>query len=88
MLEAKYKSLLATLNQHEESINYYKNEGENLKNEIIKTANRSFKEGEIDFFQYIQSLETAKEIELSYLDNLNTYNQTIININYLTLNPF
>ena len=88
VLEAQYKSLLATLNQYKESINYYHNEGENLKNEIIKTANRTFKEGEIDFFQYLQSIETAKEIELSYLDNLNTYNQTIININYLTLNPF
>ncbi|WP_026775896.1 CusA/CzcA family heavy metal efflux RND transporter [Polaribacter sp. Hel_I_88] len=88
VLEAKYKSLLATLNQYKESINYYNNEGENLKNEIIKTANRTFKEGEIDFFQYLQSIETAKEIELSYLEDLNTYNQTIININYLTLNPF
>ena len=88
VLEAQYKSLLATLNQYKESIHYYHNEGENLKNEILKTANRTFKEGEIDFFQYLQSIETAKEIELSYLDNLNTYNQTIININYLTLNPF
>ena len=88
VLEAQYKSLLATLNQYKESIHYYHNEGENLKNEILKTANRTFKEGEIDFFQYLQSIETAKEIELSYLENLNTYNQTIININYLTLNPF
>jgi len=88
VLEAEYKSLLATLQQYKESVDYYMNEGENLKNEIIKTANRTFKEGEIDFFQYLQSIETAKEIELSYLDNLNMYNQTIININYLTLNPF
>jgi hypothetical protein len=43
------------------------------------------KNGEIDFFQYIQSLENAYEIKLSYLDNLNLYNQTVININYLTL---
>jgi cobalt-zinc-cadmium resistance protein CzcA len=87
-LEAEYNSLLATLHQYEEAINYYENQGKNLKNEIIKTANRTFKEGEIDFFQYIQSLETAKDIELSYLDNLNTYNQTVININYLILNTY
>jgi cobalt-zinc-cadmium resistance protein CzcA len=87
-LNAKYNALLATLNQHKEAINYYDTEGENLKNEIIKTANRTFQEGEIDFFQYLQSLETAKDIELSYLDNLNTYNQTVININYLILNTF
>ncbi|UAM97344.1 CusA/CzcA family heavy metal efflux RND transporter [Polaribacter litorisediminis] len=88
LLNAKHNELLATLNQYKEAINYYDTEGKNLKNEIIKTANRTFQEGEIDFFQYIQSLETAKDIELSYLDNLNAYNQTIININHLILNTF
>jgi cobalt-zinc-cadmium resistance protein CzcA len=87
-LESNYKALLARLNQFEEAINYYETEGKKLKDEIIKTANRTFVEGEIDFFQYIQSLETAKDIELSYLDNLNSYNQTVININYLILNTF
>jgi cobalt-zinc-cadmium resistance protein CzcA len=87
-LASEYNALLATLYQNEEAINYYENQGKNLKNEIIKTANRTFKEGEIDFFQYIQSLETAKDIELSYLDNLNAYNQTVININYLILNTY
>ncbi|WP_439128318.1 efflux RND transporter permease subunit, partial [Polaribacter sp.] len=87
-LEAEYQSLLATLQQYTEAINYYDSQGKNLKNEIIKTANRTFKEGEIDFFQYIQSLETAKDIELSYLENLNAYNQTVITINHLILNTF
>ncbi|WP_138432411.1 CusA/CzcA family heavy metal efflux RND transporter [Winogradskyella algicola] len=87
-LNTKYNALLATLAQYEEAVNYYDNEGEDLKNQIIKTANRTFKEGEIDFFQYIQSLETASEIELSYLENLNAYNQTVIQINHLTLNIF
>lgn len=84
-LEAEYQSLLAQLNQYEEAINYYETQGKTLSEEIIKTAERTFKEGEIDFFQYMQSIETAKDIELTYLDNLNTYNQTIIAINYLIL---
>jgi cobalt-zinc-cadmium resistance protein CzcA len=87
-LNSKYNSLLATLKQHEEAIHYYETQGKNLTKEIIKTANRTFSEGEIDFFQYIQSLETAKDIELSYLENLNAYNQTVININHLILNLF
>ncbi|WP_405575155.1 CusA/CzcA family heavy metal efflux RND transporter [Winogradskyella sp. Asnod2-B02-A] len=84
-LNSEYKSLLTTLNKYNEAINYYDTQGKRLKDEIIKTANRTFKEGEIDFFQYIQSLETAKDIELTYLDNLNAYNQTVININNLIL---
>ncbi|WP_282030396.1 CusA/CzcA family heavy metal efflux RND transporter [Winogradskyella eximia] len=87
-LNSEYKSLLTTLNKYEEAVNYYDTQGKRLKNEIIKTANRTFKEGEIDFFQYIQSLETAKDIELNYLENLNAYNQTVININHLILNIF
>ncbi|WP_397445166.1 CusA/CzcA family heavy metal efflux RND transporter [Polaribacter sp. R77954] len=87
-LQAHYNSLLAILKQNESAINYYENEGKQLKNEIIKTANRTFKEGEIDFFQYIQSIETATAIELSYLNNLNDYNQTVIEINHLMLTIF
>ncbi|WP_396602850.1 CusA/CzcA family heavy metal efflux RND transporter [Algibacter sp. R77976] len=84
-LNAEYKMLLAKLQQHNEAISYYETQGKTLSEEIIKTAERTFKEGEIDFFQYIQSIETATDIELSYLDNLNAYNQTIIAINYLIL---
>lgn len=80
-----YNALLAKLEQLEESIVYYQTTGKHLSEEIIKTAERSYKQGEIDFFQYIQSLENAKAIELNYLDSLNQYNQTVIEINYLTL---
>ncbi len=82
---AEYNSLLAKLEQFNEAISYYEMQGKNLSEEIIKTAERSFKHGEIDFFQYIQSIENAKEIELIYLENLNNYNQTVIAINYLFL---
>ncbi|AUC82737.1 CusA/CzcA family heavy metal efflux RND transporter [Lacinutrix sp. Bg11-31] len=84
-LNAEHQSLLAKLQQYEEAITYYKTQGQTLSEEIIKTANRTFKEGEIDFFQYIQSLETAKDIQLNYLEQLNQYNQTVITINHLTL---
>jgi cobalt-zinc-cadmium resistance protein CzcA len=84
-LKTEYKTLLAKLQQYNEAVQYYENDGGELSKEIINTAERTFKEGEIDFFQLIQSLETAKDIELTYLDNLNKYNQTIIAINYLIL---
>ncbi|MBD0823573.1 CusA/CzcA family heavy metal efflux RND transporter [Aestuariibaculum marinum] len=82
-LRTEHQKLLAQLEQHNASITYYENEGKALSKEIIKTANRSFKEGEIDFFQYIQSIETATDIQLNYLEHLNHYNQTIITINHL-----
>ena len=68
-----------------QSYSYYDEEGKNLSEEIFKTAKFSYKSGEINFFEYIQSLENAFGILLTYLDNLNLYNQTVIKINYLTL---
>lgn len=84
-LNGEYQRLLGLLEQHQEAIDYYESQGQQLQEQIIKTANRSFQEGEIDFFQYIQSLETAKDMELEYLNNLNSYNQTVITLNHLTL---
>ncbi|MFT6197383.1 MAG: cobalt-zinc-cadmium resistance protein CzcA [Nonlabens sp.] len=84
-LNAKYNALKVALTQLQEALDYYENEGQRLSEEILKTANGSFRNGEIDFYQYIQSIETAYEIKLSHLDKLQEYNQTSIAINYLTL---
>ena len=84
-LTEKFKALKIQLSQLQDALSYYEIEGDKLSEEILKTAHGSFRNGEIDFYQYIQSLESAYEIKLSYLDKLNEYNQTIITINYLTL---
>ena len=76
---------MGQLRKYEEALIYYENSGQNLSDEILKTASLSFQNGEIDFFQYIQSLENAYSITLSYLENLNNYNQTVIALNHLTL---
>jgi cobalt-zinc-cadmium resistance protein CzcA len=81
---AKYEVLMAQLNQHQKALDYYEQEGTELSNEILKTANSSFKNGEIDFYQYILSLENAYGIQLNHLESLNNYNQNVISINYLT----
>ena len=85
LYNAEYNSLISKLNQYHEGVLYYETQGKELSNEIIKVAESSFKHGEIDFFQYIQSIENAKDIELTYLNDLNNYNKTIITIHYLTL---
>jgi len=84
-LSSKQQQLLLELNKYEETLAYYKTEGKQLSDAILKTAIRSFKEGEIDFFQYIQSVENAYEIQLNYLENLNNYNKKIIQINNISL---
>ncbi len=84
-LAAKRTALNLKLLQLEDALKYYEAEGKALGDAILKTANSSFKNGEIDFYQYIQSLESAYQVQLGYLEKLNSYNQTVIAINYLTL---
>jgi len=84
-LLSKQKQLLLEKIKYQESLDYYKTEGEIVSKAIVKTAERSFKEGEIDFFQYIQSIKNAYDIKLSYLESLYQYNQIIIEINNLTI---
>jgi cobalt-zinc-cadmium resistance protein CzcA len=84
-IKSKQEILFEEIAQIQNSLNYYENEGTELSDEILKTAQISFKNGEIDFYQYIQSLESAYDIKLGYLDKLKEYNETVININFLTL---
>ncbi len=84
-LDLEYQLLRGQLHKYEEILTYYEVEGQNLSDEILKTATVSYQNGEIDFFQYIQSLENAYNITLSYLENLNNHNQTVIALNHLTL---
>ncbi len=84
-LDSRKLQLLNEVSKYEEALSYYQTEGKFLSEEILKTANVGFKNGEIDFFQYIQSLENAYEIELQYLENLNNYNQAVIALNYIIL---
>lgn len=82
-LESEYAKLQSELEKFEEGLIYFEEEGRDLSMEILKMATLSYQNGEIDFFQYIQSVENASEINLTYLNNLNAYNQVVIAINYL-----
>ncbi len=73
----------AELLKYQESINYYETFGKKLSAEIIKVGNRSYKQGEIDFFQYIQSLENATTIQVDYLEAVNQYNRIQLEIQYI-----
>jgi cobalt-zinc-cadmium resistance protein CzcA len=57
--------------------------GRALSAEIIKTAVKSYDAGEIGYFEYIQSIENAIQIDMEYLEYLNMYNQSVLDLNYI-----
>lgn len=83
-LQSRYNALLTDLKKYRETIDYYETTGKNLSKELTKTASKAFKSGEIDFLEYVQLLESAKNIEINYLQNLMKYNNTVLEINYLS----
>ncbi|MDU1892514.1 MAG: TolC family protein [Dysgonomonas sp.] len=85
-MESFHMQKQAELNQHKEMIKYYTENGQKLSKEIIKTADMSYKNGEIDFFQYIQSMENAISIESDYLDNVLSYNKSYLELHYFNFN--
>jgi cobalt-zinc-cadmium resistance protein CzcA len=70
----KYKALLDNYNSSEVL----------LMNEIIKTALKSYQLGEINFYQFVSSYETAIQIQSDYLDNVLNYNQTASEVTYFS----
>ena len=78
-----YNQLKTELKKYNDAITYYNESGKILSAELISTSGKAFQNGEVDFMQYILSIDNAKTIEMTYLDNLNQYNQTVLELNYL-----
>jgi heavy metal efflux system protein len=69
---AKNKSLLL----------FYETAGLKQAEEIIKAAFLAYRSGEISFAELSQFLTQAIEIQKNYLENLNSYNQSVIQYYY------
>ena len=65
-------------------LQFYETSGLQQADEIIKAANQSYRAGEISYADFSLYLSQAIEIRKNYLDNLNAYNQAIIEYNYFT----
>jgi len=65
-------------------LQFYETSGLQQADEIIKAANQSYRAGEISYADFSLYLSQAIEIRKNYLDNLNAFNQAIIEYNYFT----
>ncbi len=81
-LETKQQKIQNDIAKYRERINYYKKTGQKLADKIFKMAQKSYAAGEINYYQYLQSLQIATDIQLKYLDDLKNYNQKVISYRY------
>jgi outer membrane protein TolC len=85
-LVSQYAQAVAQYEQYQQSLNYFESVGLRQAEEIIKNAQTSFKAGSIGYYFYLQNLDQAFQIRLSYLEALKNYNQSILTLEYLSGN--
>jgi cobalt-zinc-cadmium resistance protein CzcA len=66
------------------TLDYYEDQAVPEADLIIGQASLSYKAGAMDYLEYIVNLNRALEIKQNYIDILNSYNQTIISIDFIT----
>lgn len=79
-----YRELMGEFVKYSASIEYYEKQAAPEADMIIEQATQSYKAGAMDYLDYVQNLNRALAIKQNYLDALNSYNQTVINIEFIT----
>ena len=83
-LSASLERLKQDFEKHKASLQYYETRGLQLADKLFFSATKAYKEGEVNYVEYIATLEQAVTIKRDYLSKLNLYNQTVNEINYIT----
>ena len=87
-LANSYKSLIEEYQKYSKSVDFYEQQALPEANLIIDQATRSYRAGAMDYLDFILALNRAITIKENYLEALNSYNQTIISIDYITGKTF
>lgn len=64
-------------------LEYYRNTAAPHARKITENATKAYQNGDISYVEYVQNLDTANDILLKYAEAIRTYNQTVINIQFL-----
>ncbi|MFQ3576833.1 MAG: TolC family protein [Cytophagales bacterium] len=82
-LSSQFHQSTAQFSYNKELLIYYKTIGLDLSKEIIRAANESFRQGTINYYAYLLSLDQAFQIQLSQLEAIKNYNLSIIQLEFL-----
>lgn len=81
-LTTSYNQAYQQIQKDLELLRYYESTGLSQANAIIKSSNLAYRGGEINFAELSQYLTQAIDIQKNYLEVLNQYNQSAIQLNY------
>lgn len=82
VLSTRQLQMQQEVEKNQSMLSFYETVGLIQADEIIKAASLAYRSGEISFAELSQFLTQAIEIQKNYLENLNAYNQSVIQYNY------
>jgi cobalt-zinc-cadmium resistance protein CzcA len=65
-------------------INFYRETALPQAKLLITKSQRAFEVGEMDYYQVSQSINNAVEVQKQYIESLNQYNQTAIELELIS----
>ena len=70
--------------RHQQQVDYYEKTALKNANTILQSANLQFKNGDINYLEWVLLTNQATSIQSEYTDAVKNLNQSIIEINSLT----
>lgn len=83
-ISGQFKQNVQEYLKFKSTLEYYKNTALPNASLIILQSSKAFKAGEISSTEHLLNLKNALDIKYNYLDMLNSYNQAILNLEYIT----
>ena len=83
-LNNRLNELIKDRLKYKQLIDYYNESAKPLSDEILRTSVKSYEKGEIGFFQFINSYETAINIQIGFIENIFQYNSKNLELQYFT----
>ena len=82
-LQTQLQNAFQLYNQYLSQYNYFITIALPNVETIISTASLGFNSGDIGYIEYLSALQTATDIQLTYLQTVNQLNQAVVNINFI-----
>ena len=75
-----------TLKQYNKDLlqyEYYKTNAVPNSEEIVNAANLGYQTGDVNYIEYLYSIQMATDTQLKYFESINRVNQSVLKIYYL-----
>lgn len=82
-MRVEYKSLVEEYGKQQSTLTYYERQAVPEADMIINQSEYSYRQGEIGYSEYLVNVAKALDIKQNYIETVNNFNQTVVNMEYM-----